>query len=55
MRGINLDAFTKYSDVTRGVGFEDYTPSKPSQPNTGDGGDGNHDGGSGIVVIRYPL
>ena len=55
MRLTNLDAFTKISDVTRGVGLEDYTPSKPSQPNTGDGGDGNHDGGSGIVVIRYPL
>ena len=55
MRLSNLDAFTKMSDVTRGVGSEDYTPSKPSQPNTGDGGDGNQDGGSGIVVIRYPL
>lgn len=55
MRSPALDNFIKSSEVMRGLGYDDYTPSNPGEPHTGDGGDGNANGGSGIVVIRYPL
>ena len=38
-----------------GGGGISFSGTSPGIPNTGGGGSGNEDGGSGIVIVRYPL